>query len=162
MSKLPPRFRNFLTPRRIQIKRRVERTLHISTQIAQLLYYTMSEDGKSLLQSSAASYGTRNRHDEESQQQQQATTNSRHSRTKSWHRHDSNLMAGSTTTKEDHTAPDSAFAPLIRTMSSGRAAAVIGSAVEKGIDEGRKVPSARQQHSQEESTKGGKLIMLYD
>ena len=105
----------------------------------------MSADQTSLLGTTRSSYGSQKRQ----QRRDLEDPMSSYSRTKSWHKHDSDLMTGG-----DH-SPPSAFAPLIRTMSSGRAAVVAGNAAEPPDKKRRPVAAVS---SAQDSKKGGQYI----
>jgi len=109
----------------------------------------MSEAHKSLLGSSASSYGTSS-HINRSRVDEEDPVHSRHARITSWHKHDSDIMTGG-----DH-HQDSAFAPLVRSFSSGRAEKVAESAAEQAVDAKRRRPIPQQQQQQAVAAKGGK------
>lgn len=106
----------------------------------------MSDNQKSLLGSFASSYGTSARDEEDPLTKHPPPP----PRSRAWHKHDSDLMTG------DHDQP-SAFAPLIRTMSSDRAERVAESAAKDGYyEDKRKRPVAA---TPAETSKGGKRLL---
>lgn len=111
----------------------------------------MSEDKKSLLGSFGSSYGTTNTTSRSGAAAADEEKGSRHSRIKSWHKHDSDIMTGGD--HFDSSGGPSAFAPLVRAFSSGRVQRVAESAAEQGYEENRKRPVAPPAPAQ--AQKGG-------